>query len=142
MIYAEDCNYWKTGTSSPDVVLDRAKAEIRTAGGRVLDEAFRRDELGRAAYLLEFSLGGEHFRAVWPVLPTRTKKDVDERAARIQAVTMLFHDIKAKAVAAKVHGVRAAFFPYLLLPDGRTTSQLATPELSERYPQLLTAPEA
>ena len=108
MVYAEDVNYFKTGTSAPDTWIDKAKAEIRTAGGKTLSEAYGKDGNGRAAYLLEFSFGAEHFRAVWPVLPTR--KLADERAARIQAATMLYHDIKAKCVAAKVHGVRAAFF--------------------------------
>ena len=51
---------------------------------------------------------------------------------------MLYHDIKAKAVAAKVHGARAAFFQYLLLPDGRTAAQAAAPELTSLWPKLLT----
>jgi hypothetical protein len=142
MIYAEEVNYWKTGTSAPDTWIDKAKAEIRAAGGTVLNEAYGRDSAGRAAFLLEFAFGEDRFRAVWPVLPTRSKKDADGRAAKIQAATMLYHDIKAKAVAAKVHGVRAAFFQFLQLGDGRTTAQLAMPELSERYPKLLAAPPA
>jgi hypothetical protein len=137
--YADEVNYWKTGTTAPDTWIDNAKKEIRGAGGRVLSEAFGRDEGGRAAYMLEFTFGPERFRAVWPVLPTR--KPTDERAARIQAATMLFHDIKAKCVSAKVHGARAAFFQYLALPDGRTAAQLAAPELSAAYPKLLTSGE-
>jgi hypothetical protein len=58
----------------------------------------------------------------------------------VQAATMLYHDVKAKAVSAKVHGVRAAFFQYLALPDGRTAAQLAAPDLTDRYPRLLAAP--
>jgi hypothetical protein len=137
-LYAEDVNYWKSGTSAPDTWIDRARKEIAAAGGKVLNEAFGRDEKGRAAYLLDFAFGSERFRAVWPVLRSRAG---NERAARIQAATMLYHDIKAKCVSAKVLGVRAAFFQYLTLPDGRTAAQLATPELSERYPKLLTAGE-
>lgn len=139
MIYADEVNYWKTGNSAPDAWLDRAKREIATAGGKVLGEAFGRDESGRAAYMLEFTFGQERFRAVWPVLPVR--KPADERAARIQAATMLYHDIKAKCVSAKVHGARAAFFQYLALPDGRTATQLAAPELIAQYPRLLAAGE-
>jgi hypothetical protein len=137
-IYAEDVNYWRTGTSSPDTWIDRAKKELTAAGGKVGNEAFGRDESGRAAYMLEFSFGGERFRAVWPVLKSRAGS---ERAARIQAATMLYHDIKAKAVSAKVHGVRAAFFQYLALPDGRTAAQVAAPELTMLYPKMLTAGE-
>lgn len=136
-LYAEDVgNYWKSGTSAPDTWIDKAKKEIGSAGGKVLSEAFGRDETGRAAFLLEFSFGGERFRAIWPVLPSRTK---NERAARIQAATMLYHDVKARCVSAKVLGARAAFFTYLMLPDGRTAAQAAAPELATAFPRLLTA---
>lgn len=134
-VYAEDVNYWKTGTSAPDTWLDKTKAEIRTAGGKVLNEAFGSQE-GRAAYMLEFSFGGDRFRAVWPVLSSKTK---NERAARIQAATMLYHDVKAKCVSAKVHGVRAAFFQYAVLTDGRTAAQAAEPELINLYPKMLSS---
>lgn len=108
MIYAEDVgNYWKTSTAAPDSWIDKTKAEIRAAGGEVLKEAFG-DQDGRAAFMLEFTFGADTFRAVWPVLPTR--KPADARAARVQAATMLYHDVKSKCVSAKVHGLRAAFF--------------------------------
>jgi hypothetical protein len=136
-VYAEDINYWKTGTTAPDTWIDHAKKEIVSAGGTIGNEAFGRDAEGRSAYMLEFAFSGERFRAVWPVLPTRG--GANERAARIQAATMLYHDIKAKCVAAKVHGARAAFFQYALLPDGRTAAQLTTPELADRWPRLLSA---
>ncbi len=135
-LYAEDVNYWKTGTSAPDTWIDKAKAEIRTAGGKVLQEAYGGDDIGRAAYMLQFSFGDEVFRAVWPVLKSKTG---NVKAARIQAATMLYHDIKAKAVSAKVHGAKAAFFQYLMLPDGRTAAQIATPEILTMYPRLLTS---
>lgn len=138
-IYADEVNYFKTGTTAPDTWIDSAKKEIVRAGGRVLNEGYGRDEAGRAAYLLEFAFDSERFRAIWPVLPTR--KPQDERAARIQAATMLYHDIKAKCVSAKVHGARAAFFQYLALPDGRTVAQLAVPELTTAWPKLLTSGE-
>ncbi len=134
-IYAEDVgNYWKTSTSAPDTWIDKTKAEIRAAGGRVLKDAFG-DQEGRAAFMLEFTFGTDTFRAVWPVLPTR--KPADARAARVQAATMLYHDVKSKCVSAKVHGKRAAFFQYAVLPDGRTAAQVAAPELVEAYPRLL-----
>ena len=139
-VYAEDLNYWKTGSSSPDTWIDKAKREIAVAGGKVLSDAYGRDGDGRAAYMLAFSFRDEQFKAVWPVLPTR--KPADERAARIQAATMLYHDIKAKCVAAKVHGARAAFFQYLLLPDGRTAPQAADAELTILWPKLLTGGES
>lgn len=133
---AETVNYFKTGTSAPDTWIDKAKAEIRAAGGTVLNEAFGSQE-GRAAFMLEFSFGADRFRVVWPVLPSRLKNA--ERACRVQAATMLYHDVKAKCVSAKVHGARAAFFQYAVLPDGRTAAQAAAPELLELYPKLLKA---
>lgn len=42
------------------------------------------------------------------------------------------------AVAAKVHGARAAFFPYLMLSDGRVASAAAEPALMDAWPKLLT----
>lgn len=134
-IYAEDVgNYWKTSTAGPDSWIDKTKAEIKTAGGRVIRDGFG-DEEGRAAFMIEFTFGGSTFRVVWPVLPSKTKA---ERAARIQAATMLYHDVKGKCVSAKVHGLRAAFFQYAVLPDGRTAAQVAAPELLELYPKMLT----
>ncbi len=140
-VYAEDVNYWKTGQSSADSWIDKAKAEIRAAGGKVLSDAYGSDDTGRAAFMIHFAFGDEQFKLVWPVLPTKTKKEIDQRAAKIQAATMLYHDVKAKAVSAKVHGVKAAFFQYLMLPDGRTASQVTTPEIATLYPRLLTGGE-
>lgn len=137
-IYAEDVNYWKSGTSAPDTWLDRAKREIKAAGGKVLSEAFGSDSTGRAAYMLEFVFADERYRAVWPVLRSRTTND---RAARIQAATMLYHDVKHRCVLMKVFGARQAFFQFLLLPDGRTAAQLAAPELTQAWPKLLTSGE-
>lgn len=135
--YADDLNYWKTSQVSTDSWIDKAKAEIRAAGGLVTGSAFG-DSGGRAAYLLDFTFGADRFRVVWPVLPTRSGKEVDQRAARVQACTMLYHDVKAKAVSAKVHGFRAAYVQYLMLGDGRTAAEAATPELSDLMPKLLT----
>jgi len=135
-MYAEDVgNYWKTSRTSPDTWLAKAKREIARAGGEILGEAFGSEQNGRSAYMLAFRFDGEHFKVIWPVLPS---KSGDGRAARIQAATMLYHDVKARAVSAKVLGARTAFFSYLMLPDGRTAAQAATPELLEALPKLLT----
>ena len=131
--YAEDVNYWLTGTSSPDTWIERTKREIVAAGGVPLGFAYGEDA-GRSAYMLQFRFGNETFRAVWPVLTSRAG---NEKAARIQAATMLYHDVKARCVSMKVLGARAAFFTYLLLPDGRTAAQLAAPELADMVPKLL-----
>lgn len=131
--YAEDMNYWKSGQSPPDAWIGKAKLEILRAGGRAGAELFGDDGGGRAFYALEFELQGERFRIKWPVLPSKTRNG---RAARIQAATMLYHDVKARCVTAKVLGARAAFLTYLLLPDGRTAAEASTPELVDRFPKL------
>ncbi len=135
MPYAEDIgHYWKTGKSAPEVWMEKAKKVITDMSGSIEAEGYG-SAGGRAAYMLAFSIEEQRFQVVWPVLPTRCgAKDMD---ARRQAATLLYHDIKAKAMTASVMGVRAAFFSYLALPDGRTASELVTPELSEHFPRLL-----
>ena len=135
-IYGEDVAYWKSSSTSPDTWTDRAKKVITQAGGTVLAEGFGQDNVGRAAYMLAFSFGEERFKIVWPVLASRAGNG---KAARIQAATCLYHDVKARAVSAKVLGFRAAYLTYWLLPDGRTASEAASPELMEAMPKLLMA---
>ena len=131
--YAEDINYWRTGRSDPDTWMERAKAQVAKLGAKVLSEGYARGK-EKAAFMLHFEAQGEEFRVVWQVLPTRGD---NERAARIQAATLLYHDVKAKCLEATVKGVRAAFFEYLLLPDGRTASEASEPELLEGVPKRL-----
>lgn len=130
---AEDLNYWKTSKSQPGTWLDRTESIIEELGGTVQMRA-KGQQHGREAYLLEFRFGEHRFRAVWPVLPTRTDS---EKAARRQAATMMYHDCKARALRCKIHGPRIAFFEFLMLPDGRTAGQLTAPELLEHTPQAL-----
>jgi hypothetical protein len=133
--FAEDVNYWKTGRSAPDAWMDRAKGEIEKAGGEIFGSAIvTEDATGRAGFMLVFRLDGERFKIAWPVLPS---KSGDEKAARIQAATMLYHDVKARCVSARVLGARAAFFNYLLLPDGRAAAEASTPELMDDVPLML-----
>jgi len=130
---AEDINYWMTGTSSPDTWLEKAKKQIADLGGKTITEAFGKDETGNAAYLLVFEFADERYKIVWPVLRSRSGK---EKAARIQAATMLYHHVKALCISATVLGRRQAFFSHLLLPDGRATSELAMPEIVSLQPEL------
>jgi len=139
IVYAEDVNYWRTGKSSPDTWMTRAAREIERAGGSITAEAFGRDGSGRAAYMMAFQFSEDRFKVIWPVLPTKGK---DERAARIQAATMLYHDVKARCVSAKVLGTRTAFFSYMELEDGRVANMIATPELTRILPRLLVAEES
>ena len=132
--YAEDVgHYWQTSSSSPDTWMDRAKKVIENLGGEVLSDAYG-SAGGRAAFMLAFEIRGKKYKIVWPVLPTYRGK---ESSAKRQAATMLFHDVKAKAMSASVLGVEAAFFSYMILPDGRVSSELTNPELGNAFPKLI-----
>jgi hypothetical protein len=132
--YAEDINYWKSGTSSPETWIQKTIHVVREMGGSVTGEGFGSEpNTGCAAFMLAFEIQGARYKVVWPVLPSRGKND---KAARIQAATMLYHDIKAKCLSAAVLGAQAAFFSYLLLPDGRTAVEASFPELRRGIPAL------
>lgn len=132
--YAEDINYWKSGKSTPDTWLDKCENIIEQLGGTVHLRAKGKME-DREAFLMEFSFGDERFRILFPVLPQ--KKD-DPKAAQRQAATLLYHDVKARSLRASIFGNKPAFFDFLILEDGRTVSQLNTPEINNYIPKLLT----
>ena len=129
--FAEDIgHYWQTGSSSPDTIMEKTKKVIEGSGGIVTAEGYGSVE-DKAAYMIAFKFGEDNFRVTWPVLPSRTGK---EFAAKRQAATLLFYDIKAKAMTASVLGAKVAFFSYMRLPDGRVAGELANPELSSAFP--------
>ena len=134
-LYADEVNYWKTSNSSPDKWMERTKALIESIDGIITGEGFGSDpSRGHSAYMLGFEIEGQKFKIVWPVLLSKYKEDV---AARRQATTFIYHDVKARVMSAKVLGTKAAFFGYLQLPDGRTTTQASVEELSQGVPHLL-----
>lgn len=125
MVYAEDINYWKSSQTSPDSWIDKAKKEIQGIKGKIQGEAFGQDANGRAAFMLAFAIGEDSYRITWSVLPVRSPNATSERAAKIQAATLLYHDVKHKCVMAKVKGTRSSFLEYYLLPTGQTVAQAA-----------------
>lgn len=135
--YAENVNYWQTSRSSPDKWIERAKKQILGIGGSVTGEALVGDGGQEATYLLAFEIGQDQFRMAWPVLKP---KGNNLRAARVQAATALYHEVKAAVVKAKFLGARTAFFAYLVLPDGRAASEVATPEIAGVFPPALAPP--
>lgn len=145
--FDETVSYWKSGTSSPDKWLSDSAALIAKRGGQLLISAFGVDPtIQREAYCLRFRFKEDLFSLTWPVLPTRLGRPDEQQAARRQAATMLFHDVKAKLLAAEVLGMRRAFFSHLLLGDGRTVVDhaqdvAALPQILEATPRL-TAPES
>jgi hypothetical protein len=129
--YAEDVgHYWETSYSSPEQWIEKTRRLIESLNGMVMAEGFGAVE-DKAAYMMAFKIGEDSFKVVWPVLPSRSGKAM---AARRQAATLLYHDIKAKAMTASVLGAKVAFFSYMMLPDGRAASELARPELSQAFP--------
>uniref|UniRef100_A0A6M3L627 Uncharacterized protein n=1 Tax=viral metagenome TaxID=1070528 RepID=A0A6M3L627_9ZZZZ len=132
--YAEDINYWKTSRSSPDDWIDKASAQIEKLGGHTHTHAFGKDNQGNSAYMLQFSIGEDNYKILWPVLLSKTN---NENAAKIQAATLLYHDVKNRCLTAMILGNRTAFFNYFLLPDGRTIIEASVPELMHEIPLVL-----
>ena len=138
-ILAESVNYWRTSRRDPDTLLDLAENHIVDAGGKITARGLGMFG-GHEAVLLGFTIDGQDYRITWPVLPTRDDDRAARRAARVQATTFVYHDVKAKCLAAQVLGWRTAMLPYLLTANGRTVAELSSPELERLLPRLL--PEA
>ena len=133
--YAHDVDYWKTGSKrSTAQWVALAIEQIRQHGGTNIISA-EGEQNGEEAFMLGFELAGDRHKIVWPVLPVRY--DADKVAARRQAATTLYHDVKAKCVAATRYGVDFGFFPCRVLPNGQTVSELATPDLMDVVPTLM-----
>lgn len=137
MVYAHEVNYFKTSKTQPDTWIERAKKEIRNIGGVIVSEVYGMQD-GQAAFQLRFRIADEEYLINWRVLPIIYK--TDERAAVIQAATLLYHDVKHKVVMAKVKGVRRAFLEYLLLPNGVPAGEIASSERHNLLPQILELP--
>jgi len=130
-IEIESLPYWKTSQSSPDVWIERTLKLINDYGGQVLSQMQGVDyRSGKAAYLIIFKLQGDAFKIVFPVL--EPIKSNDMRAAKIQAATILYHDVKARLVSSLILGARTVFFGNLMLESGATAAELENPELTVR----------
>jgi hypothetical protein len=138
-IFAEDVgHYWKTSKTGADTWIDKAVSLITKHGGKPLQRFSGWDMAsGRSAFMIAFEMDGDVFKITWPVLKSKTK---NERAARVQSATLLYHSVKGRLLEAKIRGPRAAFFGFLTLPDGRSASELGTHELSE-YSGLFNTPQ-
>jgi hypothetical protein len=140
----EKLNYWKTSSTSPDTWIDKTIKLLDGFGAELRGHARGHNiATGEEAFMLEFSVGGDAFRIVWPVLTP--KKEEDRGAARRQAATMMYHDVKARLLYAEIHGARNAFLPMLLVDGGAgqvPMGTLSTPELPSSIPLMLGAPRA
>lgn len=130
---AEEINYWKTSKSSVSSWLDKTENMILHFGGSVSLVA-RGSMQNHRAFLIEFTHQNDSYRILFPVLKTNTN---DIRAAERQAATLIYHDVKARLLRAKLFGIKNAFFEYLLLPDKRTVGELTVPDLINYNPKRL-----
>lgn len=137
-VYAEDCAYWQTSQKAPDTWIEDAKRLIHGAGGVVLADGYANETGGRAAYMIRFRIASDTFVAIEIVLQSRSGNAL---AARRQAATTLYHEIKMRCVAAKRRGARWAFLQYLMLPDGRTAGEASAPAIMEAFPKMLVQQE-
>lgn len=135
VVYAEEVNYWKTSRTGSDEWLDKAKREIRSIGGEIVGVGQVEDHRTMTcAFAIAFEIMGESYQIKWPVL---TSRDGNIKAARIQAATALYHDVKTSCVRVKFVGARASFLSWLVLPSGQTAAEATTPSLVSALPKLL-----
>ena len=111
--HAEDVNYWKTGQTAADKKLDATAKLIEDATAKLIEDVGGEIHMkmlgmmyGRSAVILGFTIDGIPHQIAWPVLETR-KGEKDTRAARLQAATFVYHDVKAKVVSYQVLGTAA-----------------------------------
>ena len=134
---AEDVNYWMTSKASADTWLDKTHNMLVKHGGRVVSTIVGRKD-GFAAIGFVFELDGAMFKIVWPILDTRNG-EVNSHAARRQAATYVWHDIKARLMNRLVWGGRKAFLAYLM-PPGSTVNlmEMNDPDIRKLLPDLST----
>jgi hypothetical protein len=134
--YAEDLPYFKTSTTTPDTWIAKAVDQVEKAGGLLLSEGFGSSN-GKSAYMIRFFVDQKNYRIVWPVAESKYTNDPKgfSNAARRQAATMLFHDVKAMCIKARALGSDVAFFSHLELDDGRVANELVG--ASGNLPKLL-----
>ena len=126
--FAEELNFWQTSRKSPDEWIEGAKKQIQALGGKIEVEAFGRDSQGRAAFVIGFSISGDAFKIIWPVVKSKAG---NEKAARRQAATSLYHYVKGICLYSVVAGPRPAFFSHLMLPGGKIASEVVSDKITE-----------
>lgn len=130
--YSHQVPYWKTSKSGWTSFISKAVKELKKVGGSHHGTAVTTGAKNEEMHL-RFSLEGEEYHIVWPILPLRpttqpSKVDADSESARVQAATFIFHDVKARCVAARILGANRAFFTYQLV-DGRPVQEVVADPL-------------
>lgn len=123
----EKLPYWKSSSTGPDKWLEKTEKLIERYGGEVIQRMQGIDyKSGKSGFMITFKLEGDLYRISFPVFEPKNQND--RRAAQIQAVTMVYHAVKANLIASMILGARAVFMGQLLLKDQRTLSEVANPE--------------
>lgn len=104
--YAEDMNYFKTSKKSADAWLDDTVELVESISGKVTDRAIVKKG-DREVCFIKWEHNHKTYQFLWETLPVKLKGN--ERAARVQMVTALYHAVKAKVIEAKFRGVDTAF---------------------------------
>lgn len=136
MIYAEEVNYWKTSKSSTDTWMDKIKSEIDSIGG-VVEMSGHFEQHGQTVFMIRFVIGDNTYDVRFPTLPVKVDSAANRKAAKIQALTAVYHDVKSKCVLSKFVGIPFAFHSYLRLSDGRVAGELTSGEVAGDMPRLL-----
>lgn len=136
-MFAEEVGaYYNTSRRTPDTVFAMTKKLIEKRGGWVTRSANIQDG-DNELFLIEFIYDKKVYRLSWPVLPTRKSA----LAARRQAATAQYHDVKAALVRADFMGFERAFKTWLAIDAKRTVSDLTHEEISSALPKLLEPPK-
>ena len=130
--FAEEINYWMTSKKSPDTWFDMSIKQIEEVGGKVTHHAMGMQH-GRGCMMMAFTLADDTYSLLFPILESSKG---NEGAARRQAATLMYHDIKAKCMLVKVFGARFAFCQYLMLNGSPVGQQIAAGTF-EGLPKLL-----
>ena len=120
--YAESVNYYKTGRTAADKKLDQTSRLIEDVGGEIHMKMLGM-MYGRSAVILGFTLDGVPHQIAWPILETK-RGEKDTTAARLQAATFVYHDVKAKVVSYQVLGA-AAFADIRMIESRNSTPRQA-----------------
>lgn len=118
--YSHTVPYFKTSRAASDSWIGKTKDLLKRIGATDLKEGFLAGD-DFATFALSFRVGADSFRVAWPVLPVKDPRD--EPAARVQAATLVYHECKARCLAATILGPRPAFVSYLLLSGGKTVME-------------------
>ena len=72
--FAEECNYWKSGNSSPDSWLEKSVKLIRENDGKAISfaSAFSQD---KSVFMITFELEGQQYKIIWPVVKSKSGND-------------------------------------------------------------------